>query len=184
LAHGSETTEESLVAQTAKGDRDAFEQLYLNYRKRLFGYLYRMVGDAGGAEDLAHEVLLEIWKSAGRFEGRSKVSSWIFGIAHNKARAAMRKRRPTVDLDHAPELPDLREDVDAALERNEMRTLFRKYLTALSGDHREVIELAFLQGLSYAECAEILDCPVATVKTRVFYAKQQLKSLASGYGAL
>ena len=183
MARSSETTEASLVERTGKGDRDAFEQLYNIYRKRLFGYLFRVVGDATGAEDLAHEVLLEIWKNAGRFEGRSKVSTWIFGIAHNKALAALRKRRPMVDLDDSPEIVDERESVERAMELGEMKVLFRQYLTSLSTDHREVVELAFLQGLSYADCAEILECPVGTVKTRVFYAKQQLKNMASGYGA-
>lgn len=165
-----------LLQRTAAGDRAAFEQLYRTHFRRLFGYIVRMVHDAALAEEVTSDVMVEVWKSAKRFRGASRVSTWMYGIARNKALSARRRPvAPTVDVEQAVELADSADLQDALLEHADVKEAVAKALAQLSAEHQEVMELTFYQGFSYPEIAEILGCPVNTVKTRMFYARQQLK---------
>jgi RNA polymerase sigma-70 factor (ECF subfamily) len=172
--------ESAWLQRTAGGDRIAFEQLYRAYHRRIFGYVFRMVGRADRADELASDVLLEVWKSAGRFKGESRVSTWIFGIARYKALSSLRRLTPEgVQVEEAGDIPDEAERQDEMLIKATMREAVQKAFAALSDRHREVMELTFYQGFSYPEIAEILGCPVNTVKTRMFHARKQLKELLS-----
>ena len=136
-----------------------------------------LVRDDGLAEELTSDVMVEVWRSAGKFGGRSRVRTWMFGIAHHKAIDALRKRRATVvPLDDLlePGRPT-REGPEAAALRADDRRQLETALASLSPEHRAVLELTFVEGFSQKEIAEIVDCPVATVKTRAFYAKQRLR---------
>jgi RNA polymerase sigma-70 factor (ECF subfamily) len=175
--------ESEWLRQTASGDRTAFERIYRAYHRRVFGYLLRMIGSADRADELASDVLLEVWKSAGKFRGASRVSTWIFGIARFKALSSLRRATPeTIDVEEAGDLQDAAELQDDMLIKETLRTRIREALTKLSAQHREVIELTFYQGFSYPEIAEILGCPVNTVKTRTFYARKQLQELLGAGG--
>jgi len=159
------------MARTAQGDRAAFEELY------------RTLGSAENAEEVAIDVMVEVWKQAKSFRGDSRVSTWIFGIARFKALTGLRRRRPdTVDIDDAGPLADPGEQPDAALERAGTKSRIRHALARLSEDHREVMELTFFQGFSYPEIAALVDCPVNTVKTRMFHARKQLRGLLGAEG--
>jgi RNA polymerase sigma-70 factor (ECF subfamily) len=164
------------IQQIAGGDRDAFEKLYKAYAARLFRYLFSVIGDADVAEELANDVLVAAWKGAGQFKGESKPSTWLFGIAHHKALNELRRRQPQiVDIDQASQIASTGEGPDTAVRRESLEQSVRFALRALSPEHREVVELTFYQGLSYQEIAEIMQCPVNTVKTRMFYAKKKLQ---------
>jgi RNA polymerase sigma-70 factor (ECF subfamily) len=164
------------LRRIAGGDRQAFEQLYQAYHRRVFGYLFRMVGSADRADELASDVLLEVWKSAGKFKGESRPSTWIFGIARFKALSSLRRSEPpTVEVEDVHDLQDTAEAQDALLITAGMQQAVRSALAALSPQHREVMELTFYDGFSYPEIAEILKCPVNTVKTRMFHARKQLR---------
>jgi RNA polymerase sigma-70 factor (ECF subfamily) len=166
------------VQSIANGDRSAFEKLYGAYQRRLFGYIFRMVAKADAAEELTNDVMLEIWKGAAAFRGESRVSTWVFGIARFRAISSLRRANPkTVDFDDAGPLPDSRELQDEVLVKESTRDEVRKALTKLSKPHREVMELTFYQGFSYPEIADILHCPVNTVKTRMFYARKELREM-------
>src|SRR5215510_6001080 len=90
------------VKRIAEGDREAFEQLYAAYQTRLFRYLLRMVGDTGTAEELTNDTMVAAWKAAGSFKGQSKVSTWLFAIARNKALNSLRQHQPeTVEVEEA-----------------------------------------------------------------------------------
>jgi RNA polymerase sigma-70 factor (ECF subfamily) len=172
------------LRQTARGDRTAFEQLYRAYHKRIFGYLFRTLSNAEAAEELASDVMLEMWKSAGTFRGESQVSTWLFGIARFKALSHLRRpRADSVDADEADEIADAKDLQDEALVKDSMKTGIKNALARLSPDHREVMELTFFQDLSYPEIAKVLNCPVNTVKTRMFHARKKLRELLSGAGA-
>jgi RNA polymerase sigma-70 factor (ECF subfamily) len=158
------------------GDRSAFEELYHAYHRRVFGYLFRMVGSGDRADELTSDVLLEVWKSAGRFKGESRPSTWIFGIARHKALSALRRSEPaTVEVEEVHDLRDSGEAQDAMMITAGMQQAVRSALATLSAPHREVMELTFYDGFSYPEIAEILKCPVNTVKTRMFHARKQLR---------
>lgn len=172
-----------LLRQTAGGDRAAFERLYRVYHRRLFGYLFRMVRSAEAADELTSDVMLEVWKGAQRFKGASKVSTWIFGIARHKALSAMRRPQlPTVEVAEAVEMADPGEMQDEMLANKDLKLTVKNALAQLSDEHREVMDLTFYQGFSYPEIAEILHCPVNTVKTRMFYARKQLRELLAQVG--
>ena len=171
------------LARIARGDRSAFEDLYRAYQPRIFGYLYRTLGSAENAEEVATDVMVEVWKQAGTFRGDSKVSTWIFGIARFKALTGLRRvRTDTVEVEAAGPLIDPGERPDEVLERDSMKSRIRRALAQLSEDHREVMELTFFQGFTYPEIAAVVDCPVNTVKTRMFHARKQLRELLGAGG--
>jgi len=165
------------IAQIARGDRAAFERLYGAYQRPLFRYFLHFVHMVEVAEELTDDVLVEVWKNAARFHGRSKPSVWVFGIAYHKAMDALRRRRPpVVDLhavENAPE--DERLAPEAAALHESVRNDVALALATLSAEHRAVLVLTFGHGYGYAEIAQIVGCPVNTVKTRMFYAKKRLK---------
>jgi RNA polymerase sigma-70 factor (ECF subfamily) len=166
------------LRETAKGDRSAFERLYRAYQRRIFGYLYRMVGSVEHAEELTTDVMVEVWRGAARFKGESQVSTWTFGIARFKALSFLRRvQSESVGVEEANEVPDPNELPDEMLVKQGMAVRIKDALGRLSQEHREVMELTFFEGFSYPEIAKLLDCPVNTVKTRMFYARKQLRAL-------
>jgi len=166
------------IQQIARGDRAAFERLYRAYQRPLFRYFLHFVHTVELAEELTDDVLVEVWKSAGRFKGRSKPSVWVFGIAYHKAMDALRRRRPPVVELHAVSeamAADPRQTPEATAVRDSVRSDIAAALATLSAEHRAVLVLTFDQGHAYHEIAQIVGCPVNTVKTRMFYAKKQLR---------
>ena len=168
----ADSDELALLERVRNGDREAFADLYRRFQPRLYGYLLRMLPNIVMVDEALDDVMLVVWKDASKFRGRSRVSTWVFGIAYNKALSAMRAEgRYQAPLDRVIDetsLPSAVAPVDNLLSAALMR---------LSFDHRQVIELTFFGGYSYREIAEIADCPVNTVKTRMFHAKRRLRVL-------
>ncbi len=194
-ANGAQATEEQereLLRRVAHGDRAAFEALYGRYARRLGGYLYRLLRRPELVEEAIDDVMLVVWQKAGSFDGSARVSSWLFGIAHRKALKAMEHDRRHLRRIHAvaSSLDEETSSVESsqrgdpeqrALRRDELRALVSA-VEALPTEQRAVVELTFLEGRSYSEISEIMDCPVNTVKTRMFHARKSL-SRALGRGA-
>lgn len=175
--------EREWIRRIAEGDRDAFEKLYAAWQTRLFRYLLRMVGDAGTAEELTNDTMVAAWKSAGSFQGNSKASTWLFGIARNKALNVLRRRLPvTVEVERAAAVAASSAGPEQAVVRDRLQQAMKHALKELSVEHREVVEFTFYQELSYQEIAEIIECPVNTVKTRMFYAKKKLQEILERRG--
>ncbi len=175
--------EQLLIQRIAEGSREAFEQLYRAWQTRLFRYLLRMVGDSGAAEELTNDTMVAAWKAAPSFKGQSKVSTWLFAIARNKALNSLRRRQPeTVEVEQAIAVAASSGGQEQSVSRDRLHNTMKDALQQLSPDHREVIELTFYQELSYQEIAEIMQCPVNTVKTRMFYAKKKLQEILEGRG--
>jgi RNA polymerase sigma-70 factor (ECF subfamily) len=168
------------IQQTAGGDRSAFEQLFRAYEKRIFGFLFRMLSNIETAEELTSDVMVEVWKSAPRFRGESRVSTWMFGIARFKALSALRRHESeAVALEDVSEPSDPHETADMGLLRQSTSDQIQRALRTLSPDHRAVIELTFYEEFSYPEIAAILRCPINTVKTRMFHARKRLRDVLS-----
>jgi RNA polymerase sigma-70 factor, ECF subfamily len=165
--------EAALVARIAAGDQQAFAEFYVLYRRRIARFLGRVIASSDTVDELINDVMYVVWQDAGRFERRSKVSTWVFAIAWHKALRALerQKRGKAVSM---PEVEEL-----AAEERGEIeeRDWLRRGLDQLSTEHRLVVELTFFAGCSYGEIAEIADCPVNTVKTRMFHARRRLRGI-------
>jgi len=177
-----EDDDPELIRRVAAKDRRAFETLYQRYVQRLHRYLSRQIQSPEVTEEVLDDVMLVVWQSAARYNGASRVSTWIFGIAHHKAlkaraRLASRPVSPLSDDEVAGgEGP---EDVTM---RGELNRLLARGLAALSPEQRAVVELTFHDGCSYQEIAEITRAPVNTVKTRMFHARRRLAPLLSALG--
>lgn len=162
------------------GDRGAFNELYRRYFPRLMDFLARVVNQRELAEEVVNDTMYTVWTASQTFAGRSKVSTWIFGIAYKKALKRIdRDHRWVHDaLDDAAELvadSDPVADVDVA----QLRGSLDRALARLSPAHRSVVELTYLMDYSYDEIADIVGCPVNTVKTRMFHARAHLRRLLS-----
>src|SRR5437870_6200291 len=127
------TPDEVLIGRIANGDRLAMQVLYARYHVRVFRFVVRLVRDEATAEDLISDVFLDVWRQAGRFEGRSAVSTWLLAIARFKALSAMRKK-PDEELDDeaAAAIEDTADDPEVALAKKEKSSVIRKCLSKLS----------------------------------------------------
>ncbi len=176
-------SDEELLQRIASRDRSAFEVLYRRYQTRVYRHVLGMVGDPLAAESLTNDVLVGVWKSAGKFRGESKPSTWIFAMAHHKALNELRSRKRSPEEEEVREdLPDPGESPDRQVARSDLRVRIREALKALSPVHREVLDLTFYEELSYQEIAAVVGCPPNTVKTRVFHAKRRLRSILEHLG--
>jgi RNA polymerase sigma-70 factor (ECF subfamily) len=179
------TPAETLIQRIATGDRRAMQELYLAFRGRVFRFVARMVHDEALAEDVVSEVFLDIWRQAGRYEGRSLASTWILSIARNKAFSALKRQpRMEVDLDHAAEVPDGAPDPEAALHSKSSREVLAQCLRALSSKHGKIIDLIYYQNKSVKEVAALVNIPESTVKTRMFFARKHLAQLLTAAGVV
>lgn len=170
--------DQAWIAAVATGDRRAFDELYREYGPRVFRFSYRLIRDQTKAEEVTNDVMLEVWKHAARFEGRSSVSTWIFGIARHRTLNAVRgKTLHLTAMDEAEHVADETITAEKAIDQDTSRNALREALDKLSPDHREVLELTFFYELSYKEIAEIANCPENTVKTRMFHAKKRLEPI-------
>ncbi len=169
-----------LLQRVAMGDQAALDALYARHAAVLLRYLRQLTRDTLEAEEILQDTFVAAWTSAKRFEGRSTVRTWLCSIARRQWRD--RHRRHALDLDQNTDLDQLTdpaptpdEDVLEAVAAEELGALVER----LSPAHRDVLALAFVDELSYAEIAQVLDVPVGTVKSRLNHAKQALKKLLS-----
>ena len=178
-----EEDDRELIRRVADRDRRAFETLYQRYGPRLQRYLSRLIQRPDVVEEALDDVMLVVWQNAARFNDRSRVSTWILGIAHHKALKA--RARLAGRLSETPvsdqQVADGEGPEDATM-RGELDRLLAKGLEALSPEQRVVVELTFYQERSYHEIAEITRCPVNTVKTRMFHARKRLAPLLTALG--
>lgn len=167
----------ALVHRVAGHDHGAFEALYREYYPRLWRFLDRVTRQPQLVEEILDDTMLVVWRKAASYNLRSKVSTWIFGIAFRRALKALKRRDVPVEYD-PDETPDTSTaGPEGAMLQHEMRAVIAQALASLSPDHRAVIELTYFQGCSCSEIADIMGCPVNTVKTRMFHARRRLKIL-------
>lgn len=177
------TSDEALIRLISSGDRDAMRLLFARHNVRVFRFLKRMVGNDATAEDLLSEVFLEVWRSAGRFDARSQVSTWILGIARYKALSSLRRRSfDELDQDTCESLEDLADDPEIALQKKQDSTLLQECLKQLSAAHREVLDLIYYHEQSIEDVARIIGVPPGTVKTRAFHARKRVAELLAARG--
>ena len=177
------TSDEVLIGRIASGDRLAMQVLFARHHVRVFRFVLRLVRDESRAEDLISEVFLDVWRQAGRFEGRSAVSTWLLAIARFKALSALRRRTDAeLDEETAEAIEDTADDPEVALEKKDKSAVIRKCLVHLSAEHREIIDLVYYHEKSVEEVAAIVGIPENTVKTRMFYARKRLADLLKAAG--
>ncbi len=178
------TSDERLIRRIAAGDRLAMQTLFARHHVRLYRFVLRLVRDPSTAEDLISDVFLDVWRQAGRFEGRSKASTWLLSIARFKALSALRRRHDEqLDEQAAAAIEDPADDPHAALEKTDRGLALRRCLAALSLEHREIVDLIYYHEKSVQEVAAIVGIPEGTVKTRMFHARKRLAELLRAQGA-
>jgi len=170
----------ALLADIVAGNRAAFDALYRHYYTRLMDFLTRILNQRELAEEVVNDTMYAVWTGSASFGGRSKVSTWMFGIAYNKALKRLERERRTA-ADAFDDNFDLASDSDPGADADaaELQQNLRAALAKLSPAHRSVVELTFLLEYSYEEAADIVGCPVNTVKTRMFHARARLRKLLS-----
>lgn len=178
----AEQAQVRLLARVAAGELRAFETLYRAYHPRLTRFLDRMTRRPSLVEELLNDTMFVVWNRADTYNGRSKVSTWIFAIAYRKALKALQRLDEAVpDDEHKqPQREAAEPGPEQRVGQMELRTLLLRALDGLSPEHRAVVELTYFHGIGYREIADIVDCPVDTVKTRMFHARRRLKVLLAG----
>jgi RNA polymerase sigma-70 factor (ECF subfamily) len=176
-----ETTEQRLIGLIVKEDLRAFETLYRTYFPRLTRFLDRMTRTPHLIEEIINDTMMVVWQKANQYDGSCKVSTWIFAIAYRKALNVIRSLELPIESD-SDEYPALNEhEPEHALENQQLRKIFTQALDTLPIEQRNVVNLAYYHDMAYGEIAEIMACPVNTVKTRMFHARRQLKVLLSAH---
>ncbi len=179
-----------LVSLAQKGDTRAYDELVTRHRGRIFAMIRNMIHQEAEAWDLAQEVFIKAWRALPRFEARAKFSTWLYRIAHNVVYDWVRKRkiesvgelndeifqRESIDSSSST-TPSGGESPDTTMSNSELRVKIEKALAKLSPDHREVVILKDVQGLSYKEIADAMSSSMGTVMSRLFYARQKLQTL-------
>jgi len=174
----ADACERGWLEAVAGGDRNAFEKLYLSYHSRLSRFLLRRTPRHDLVDEIVNDTLLTVWRTSATFRGESKVGTWILGIAYRRMLGALR----SADLHqtHAG-----RNDAEAFAgaepecadaDRRELRDWVGHGLAMLPAEQRTTIELAYFLGQSCEEIAAIMDCPVGTVKARMFHARVRLRN--------
>lgn len=177
------TSDDMLLESIADGNRTSMHILYCRHNVRVYRFILRIVRDATAAEDLVSQVFLDVWRTAGQFQGRSQVSTWLLSIARFKALTAMRQRRfEDIDQEDVRQIPDDAETPETSLDRNDTSAILRACVQKLSPAHREIINLVYYHEKSVEEVGQIIGIPQSTVKTRMFYARKQLAELLKGCG--
>jgi len=169
-----------LIKRVSEGDQSAFKELYDETYKKVYFYLFRLFKEKSLVEDVIVETYTEVWINAKNFRGNAGLLTWIIGISRNIAMNKLKKLQSHESIDNFPDIPD--KITSSETELNGNRELIQKAMMNLSLKHREVLDLVFFQEMTYKEVSLILKIPVNTVKTRVFYAKEELKKIISRMG--
>lgn len=178
----AQDTDQELVKRVQKGDQAAFDMLFARYQVRILNLIGRYVRDADEVRDVAQEAFIKAYRAIPRFRGDSQFYTWLYRIAINTAKNHLvsRSRRPPssdVDIEDADYRDDadmLRdsEDPESALARDQLQSTIHDALSQLPDDLRSALTLREFDGLSYEQIAEILECPVGTVRSRIFRARE------------
>lgn len=169
-----------LVRQIATGDKTAFQALYKDLEKPVFRFILSRLNDSFEAADILHDVFMEIWRSAGSFEGKAQVKTWVMGIAWRKTVDAHRRRGRISPTDDLPEEVDDSIDTEACIAAGQRAEHVRFCLEQLKPDHRTAVALAFYEDMTYGEIAAVQSVPEGTIKTRIFHAKKLLLRCLAG----
>ncbi len=169
-----------LLVRIGRQDQSAFEELYKAFSRKVYAYVLNMLKDHVRAEEVLVDTMYQVWRNPTQFRGDSQFSTWLIGVARNKALMVFRGRRPDEvhdDLDDVAETAiDESEDGYAQLAQKQRTDGVRHCMDRLSDEHRECLHLVFYEGYSLAEVAAVQRCPENTVKTRLFHARQKIKN--------
>src|SRR5437870_2526461 len=186
------TEDRTLVTRAQEGDLAAFDELVQRYQERIYATIYHMTANHEDANDLAQEAFIKAFRALKSFKGDSSFFTWVYRIAVNRTINFLKQRKKRTqmslnDLDfnaeHDPDLVALISEKTPRRELNltELQARLNEAMQKLSETHRLVVTLHDIQGLSHEEISKIMDCNTGTVRSRLFYARQQLQAYLSDY---
>ena len=167
-----EVEDRDLIAKARRGDVEAYNLLVSRWEKRVFNYLLRLVNHREDALDVSQDVFLKAYQNLPKLEDPAKFAGWLFRIAHNEAFSLLRRRKPDAELTGEPRPAE----TGGRLLPMELSLAVESALRRLNEDQREAVLLKVYQGFKFEEMAEILGCPVSTVKSRLYTALDLLKT--------
>ena len=167
-----------LIRRASRGSVESYNLLVSRWEKRMYNYLLRITGNREDALDLAQDVFLKAYQNLRKLDDPGRFGSWLYRIAHNEAYSMFRKRKPEIDVDTVEPAPT---DIGITVGGSsvfpiELSLAVASALERLSPDQREAVVLKIYQGFKFEEMAEILSCPVSTVKSRLYTALELLKA--------
>lgn len=174
------TSDSELIARVGAKDLQAFEKLYRIYQPRLGRFLINLLQRPHLVEEVLDDTMMVVWQTADGFRGSSKPSTWIFAIAYRKALKARSRWPDPLPDDGLDLLVSPAPAPDAELDHQRLGDALREAMTSLTPEHRAVVDLTYFHGMGYREIAEVVNCPVDTVKTRMFHARRRLKQALAG----
>ena len=180
LSRGSNAEELLLLEKVKRGDDEAFESLYRLYYPRLTNFLLKLVRRPQLVEEALNDTMMVIWQRPDSFHGGSKLSTWIFAIAYRKALKGLKRFADPLEDHDAPNRESSDESPEQSSANGRRRMLLAEAIQELSPAYRAVVDLTYYHELDYNEISRILDCPVGTVKTRMFHARRHLRGLVVG----
>ena len=180
-ADAGERSDDFLICSIAKGDKLSMKVLFARHNVRVYRFALRLTRDESLAEDVVSEVFLHAWRGAKNFQAKSRVSTWLLAIAHNKAKDALQRRRHEyLSDDEAAAIEDPADNPEAVFSKKERGSLLQECLTKLPAAQREVIDLVHHKSIE--EVAQIVGAQASTVKTRMFYARSRLAQMLNAAG--
>ena len=168
-----------LVIRIAEGDLRAFDALYRSFFPRLARFLNRFTRKTTLIEEIINDTMFVVWEKASTYNQTSKVSTWIFAIAYRKAMKTIKRTDEPQEADFDLMEAEIEMEPDNQLSQRQLQQSVSLALDAISAEQRAVVTLAYYHGMHYQEIAETMDCPVNTVKTRMFHARKRLQNLLS-----
>mgnify|MGYP001793540810 CR=1 FL=1 len=174
-----------LIERLALGDLDAFEAFYKEYRPKLRGFILNIVSNEEAVDEVFDDVMMVVWNKIASFEGRSKLSTWVFSIAYRRAlkERARRAGANRVEVEYTDEVAEpeaVEGEAERKVEAGRTRDKIKAALKKLPSDQGTVVRLAYFEGLGYRDIGAIMECPEDTVKTRMFHARRKLKAALGG----
>jgi RNA polymerase sigma-70 factor (ECF subfamily) len=180
-----ESSDVKVIERILRGESEVFAVLIKRYQIPIINYMYRMMGDYETAVDLSQEVFLKVYLSLDKYDKEYKFSTWLYKIASNQTIDYLRKKKlNVVSIDHVPdseeegrpfEIPSNNPGPEELFFSKDLQERIERVLETLPEEHRELLVLRHVNGLSYNEIAEVTNLPLGTVKNRIFRARQQLK---------
>jgi RNA polymerase sigma-70 factor (ECF subfamily) len=169
-----------LIEQLRVGNLEVFEAMYKNYRPKLTSFIRGIVPNEQAVDEVFDDVMMVVWKKIKDFEGRSKLSTWVYGIAYRRALKERGKHKDEVTTDEMPEPEANTIEAEKPFEAIRVKTRIQAALSNLPADQGSVVRLAYFEGMNYRDIGMVLDCPEDTVKTRMFHARRKLKKALGG----
>lgn len=173
-------TDLDLLAKVRSGDREAFERMYRLYHPRLTRFLQSLIRRPTLIEEVLNDTMMVVWAKPDSFHGASKLSTWIFSIAYRKAMKGLRQQDEAVEDKDEKRRVSEAAGPDESSGRERIRQLLAGAMAELSPAQRAVVDLTYFHELGYRDIAAVVDCPVDTVKTRMFHARRHLRKKLGG----